>query len=102
MLDAYLSVTAPDRILPPVVDYIVSAKAVREGKAMSIQWLASIVESGAAAKCLDAAVRASVAGINDKNGDVREAGLLLMTKLLQVIGFCPKLVMVAVFSVRQT
>lgn len=84
MLDGYLSVTPSDRVLPILVDYIVSPKAAQEGKAMGIQWLASIAGSGAAGKCLDSAVRASVAGIHDKNGDVREAGVELMTKLLQV------------------
>lgn len=91
MLDGYLSIASPDRVLPLVVDYIAGPKAVREGKVMAIQWLATILEKTAPGKNQDI-VKASVAGMQDKNGDVREAGLHLMTTLVKVEGFTECLV----------
>lgn len=85
MLDGYQSIASPDRVLPLVVDYIAGPKAVREGKVMAIQWLATILEKTPPVKNSDI-VRASAAGMQDKNGDVREAGLHLMTIIIKVMG----------------
>lgn len=85
MLDGYLLIAPPDRLLPAVADYLAGPKCVREGKLMGLQWFAAAASNGKASKCLDAAVKAASAGVHDKNGDVREAGVQLMLALLQVL-----------------
>ncbi len=84
MLDGYLLVASPDRLFSAVADYLAGPKCVREGKAMGLQWFCAAASNGRASKCLDAAVKAGSAGVHDKNGDVREAGVQLMLTLLQV------------------
>ena len=84
MLDAWVTVVPVEKVLPSVADAIAAPKASSECKLTGLKWLATVLDHGRANKGLAAVLRSATLGMNDKASDVREAGITLMTLMLEV------------------
>lgn len=85
MLEAWAGVLPMERVLTPLADAVAAPKASSEGKLAGLRWLGTVLDKGRASKALAPAVRAAAVGVNDKAGDVREAGSSLMALLMEVV-----------------
>lgn len=84
MLEAWAGVLPLERVLTPLADAVAAPKASPEGKLAGLRWLATVLDNGRASKALVPAVKAAAIGVNDKAGDVREAGSSIMALLMEV------------------
>ena len=83
MLDAWISAVPLEKVLPAVADAIAAPKASSEGKLTGLKWLSTVLDNRRASKGLAQALRAATLGMNDKASDVREAGTMVMTLVLE-------------------
>ena len=83
MLDAWITSVPLEKVLPAVADAIAAPKASSEGKLTGLKWLSTVLDNDRASKALAHALRAATLGMNDKASDVREAGLAVMSLVLE-------------------
>ena len=90
MLDAWISVSPADRLFPTISDTLVNPKCLADGKIAALQWMAKVVKDPSKEKglrkCTDSVLKACANASTDKAVAVRDAGALLLTELVGVVG----------------
>jgi len=90
MLDAWISVSPADRLLPSIADTLINPKCLADGKIAALQWMAKVVKDPSKEKgfrkCTDSVLKACSNASTDKAVAVRDAGALLLTELLGAVG----------------
>lgn len=83
-MEAWVSVVAPEKVLPSVVDFLVSPRASAEGKVTILHWLKALLEARKLDQCLDQPLKAAAVVGVDKAVEVREAAGQLAAALVEV------------------
>lgn len=90
MLDAWISVSPPDRLFPCIADMLINPKCLADGKIAALHWMAKVVKDPSKEKglrkCTDSVLKACANASTDKAVAVRDAGALLLTELLRAVG----------------